>query len=57
MKVKINFTVDIDKEAWIIEYGTEPSKVREDVKAFAEYSIHQHLDEIGMSAPSMIWDF
>lgn len=32
MKVRVEFTIDIDPEAWAEEYGVERSEVREDVK-------------------------
>lgn len=32
MKVKVEFTIDIDADAWAEEYGIDRSAVREDVK-------------------------
>jgi len=32
MKVKIEFTIDVDADAWAEEYGIDRSGVREDVK-------------------------
>ena len=37
MKVKIEFTVDVDVDAWATEFGVEPARVREDVKERARY--------------------
>lgn len=37
MKIKINFTIDVDPEAWCLAYGDEPTQVREAVKSYIEY--------------------
>ncbi len=37
VKVKIEFTVDVDVDAWATEFGVEPARVREDVKERARY--------------------
>jgi len=36
MKIKIEFTIDIDADAYAHEYGIENSEVRQDVKAQVE---------------------
>ena len=33
MKIKIEFTIDIDADAYAFEYGIENSEVRSDVKS------------------------
>jgi hypothetical protein len=48
MKVRINFTVDIDVETWCLEYGIKPSEVREDVKCYVEYGTHSTFDGLGL---------
>lgn len=32
MKIKIEMTVDIDVDSWVLNYGTELNDVRDDVK-------------------------
>lgn len=34
MKVRVTLTVDVDQEAWIRDYGCEPSELRQDVRAY-----------------------
>ena len=52
MKVKIEFTVDIDADTWAREYSLDKSEVREDVKAYVENGARDHLSDMGLlSAP------
>lgn len=44
MKVKIQFTVDIDPEAWEREYSPSVS-VRQDVNDYVRNSVLAHLDD------------
>lgn len=43
MKVKIEYTVDIDVDAWILNFGLDKSQVREDVKEHARQSYIEYL--------------
>jgi hypothetical protein len=45
MKVHVEFTVDIDPEAWDAAYGTgtDPKVVREDVRIYVENVIRGQL--------------
>lgn len=47
IRVKIDWTVEVDTDAWASEYGTDPSAkaVRQDVKAYFETGeiIPEHL--------------
>jgi len=44
MKVRLDFTVDIDATAWIENYGVEAQEVREDVKRYIQYIVIGQLD-------------
>lgn len=52
MKVRISFTLDIDPEAWMEEFGTEPtmsrSEVRQDVVNFVRSDIVEGLHDRGV---------
>jgi len=48
MKINIDFTVDIDVEAWWSNYSVEPSEVREDVKCYVEYGTHDQFKGLGL---------
>ena len=50
MKVRVCVTVDIDPEAWDMNYGTgtDPATVREDVKTYLEYTVHDQLSIVGV---------
>lgn len=41
MKTKIEFTVDIDADAWVINFGMDKSEVRDDVKEHARQTAQQ----------------
>lgn len=43
MKVKLNFTVEIDPQLWAEEYDIELSEVRDDVRLYIEGSTREHL--------------
>lgn len=50
MKVKIETVVDIDPEAWTLNYGVSGAKeIREDVKVYCTGLITEQLIEIGVS--------
>jgi hypothetical protein len=44
MKVRLDFTVDIDATAWIENYGVEAQEVRDDVERHAKYIVISELD-------------
>ena len=44
MKVRLDFTVDIDATAWINNYGCEAQEVRDDVKRYIKYIVIGQLD-------------
>ncbi|MEB3023465.1 MULTISPECIES: hypothetical protein [Mycolicibacter] len=49
MKVRIDFTVDINEEAWAAEYGTaDTAETRSDVQQHAKNMITGHFDSIGV---------
>ena len=48
MKIKINFTVDVDVDAWCLAYGVEPSEVREDVRCYIEFGTHDQFDGLDL---------
>lgn len=48
MKVKIEFTVDIDQENWVLNYGCEPHQVRDDVKSYCQYGVVGQLENVGV---------
>ncbi|MFF0743001.1 hypothetical protein ACFYVL_21640 [Streptomyces sp. NPDC004111] len=39
MKVRITITVDVDAEAWALDYGLDLKDVRSDVKEYIGYLI------------------
>lgn len=49
MKVKISVEVDIDPEAWTLNYGVEgAAAIRADVKRYAEGTILEQLNQVGV---------
>lgn len=53
IKVRVAVTVEIDPEAWGIEYGMEgatAAEIRADVKRYAEDMVSQQLASLGMLA-------
>jgi hypothetical protein len=44
MKVRIDLTVDIDVDAWMLNYGVEKEDVRADVQESAASMVVQQLD-------------
>lgn len=50
MKISINFTLDVDPEAWAVDYGIEGGApaVRADVKTYVQNTVHDHLQGLGM---------
>lgn len=52
MKVRVVVTLDIDREAWMREFGIDRDKVREDVQSYFETTCHGQLDAVGLRADS-----
>ena len=50
MKVRITFTVDVDADAWMANYGVDRRDVPNDVRAWAHHGIVSQLEEIGALA-------
>ncbi len=49
MKVKVEFTLDIDPQAWSMEYGIEGTKaIRQDVKEYAAFVAYEQFRENGL---------
>jgi len=49
MKVKIEFTVEIDPESWTMNYGVEgAAAIREDVKEYCYHTIQDQLAMVGV---------
>lgn len=49
MKVKIEVTVDVDPEAWHLNYGTETlAQVREDAKAHGAGIVTEQFQSLGL---------
>jgi hypothetical protein len=46
IKVKIEFTITVDAEAWMLNYGTEPQDVRADIKSYAEDIVRHQIDYV-----------
>ena len=50
MKIKIEFTVDVDPDAWELNYGTNRNEVRDDVKGYIKNIALSQLDVVGVLA-------
>jgi hypothetical protein len=53
LKVRIPITVNIDVEAWNVEYGggfETAAQIRADIKRHIEDMVQQQLDSLGVSA-------
>ena len=48
MKVKIEFSVDIDVDAWCENYGMRKKDVRDDVKEYVQYGALEQLAHVGV---------
>jgi hypothetical protein len=49
MKVRVVFTLDIDPEAWTLNYGVEGAKeIREDVQNYVLNGTRDHLNDLGL---------
>lgn len=50
MKVRVSTTLNVDVEAWCMEYGTDAGEVREDVKAYADHVLYEYFRDLGVLA-------
>jgi hypothetical protein len=50
MKIKIEMTVDIDVDSWVLNYGTELNDVRDDVKGYVKNIVLGQLEVIDVLA-------
>ena len=41
MRVRVEVTVEVDAEAWAVEYGIDESEVRDDFRLAATSAIHE----------------
>jgi hypothetical protein len=48
MKIRIAFTVDVDTDAWIQEFSTDPAEIRDDVLRWAHAQVALELDDRGL---------
>jgi hypothetical protein len=49
MKVRIEFTIDVDNDAWTLNYGVEGEKaIRQDVKAYSTNLVVEHFADLGL---------
>jgi hypothetical protein len=48
MKVRVSFTVEVDPEAWMANYGVERDQVRDDVRVYVENGMRDQLESVGV---------
>jgi hypothetical protein len=50
MKIRVQFSIDIDPEAWSATYGTDTNDkaIREDVRIYIENGARDQLRELGL---------
>lgn len=48
VRVRMCVTVDVDAEAWALEYGVPVSDVREDVRAYMSVLVWERVRELGL---------
>ena len=49
MKIKIEFTVNIDPHAWELEYGTPRNEIRECVQSYVKHGTLEQFDSLGVA--------
>jgi hypothetical protein len=54
IKIRIQFTVEIDPDAWTLAYGVEKHEIRDDVKSYIKNMV-QGSDGFGDGAGEVIW--
>jgi hypothetical protein len=53
MKVRINFTLEIDQQQWADIFYLSPNEVREDVHEYVRNIVLMQLQEIGANAQAV----
>lgn len=51
MKVRINYTIDVDPDGWRRQYGspgTDLAEIRADIQAYAETLMTDHCRDLGL---------
>jgi hypothetical protein len=50
MRISVTLSLDVDPEAWDLEYGTGTAAkdVRADVQAHVRGTVHEHFRELGV---------
>lgn len=48
MKIRVEFTVDIDADVWCEVYGIGKPDVRDDVRSYIENSFYMHCADEGL---------
>ncbi len=49
MKVRVTVTVDIDPDAWTLNYGVEGTEaIHKDVETYCAQALHTHLEQAGV---------
>lgn len=48
MRITVNVPLDIDVDAWVLSYGVERSKVRDDVREHARNSVTEYFRDLGL---------
>lgn len=48
MRVRVEFTLEVDAAAWTAEYGTPAAEVRQDVQDWVRYSVREQLRSQGL---------
>ena len=56
MKVKVSFTIEIDADAWELNYGTPRQDIREDVKNYAESAVIEQFAAVGVLEVNHTYD-
>jgi len=47
VKVRVVLTVDVDVEAWMLDYGVAREQVRADVQQYMRDAVVAHMGEMG----------
>ncbi|MCA2247567.1 hypothetical protein JF729_07120 [Mycobacterium intracellulare] len=52
MKVRVSFTINVDPDAWMQEYGADRSDIRHDVQRHLEHDARAQLNSLGLLSES-----
>jgi hypothetical protein len=53
VKVRVVLDLDIDPDAWMLEYGVERAEVRKDVQEYVANGTRDHLSSLGVLIPEL----